>query len=360
MTRAGEALRGWIRATRSTPPKRCAALRHQHRAFTSPYLPVPYAPAGVNGLDGSWSWDPSTLSIKGVDANSRSQEYVVVSSMPTLTTDLLARSSASVQGISDVFIRPPEGVPEIVRTTADTITRESNTSYSKALAIQRYLRSAEFTYSLESPVQGGYDGNGLSILADFLAQKSGYCIHYASAMAVMARLEGIPSRIAVGYAPGRPTGQTVSVAGQGALPEYEVDARDAHAWPELYFEGLGWVPLSRLRPGVWFRLTPRIAASRAGPARTETTMTSIPQVLPAPHRSPAQHPYRFPVGLAELPDSNCCRFSTALLASCCSLTAGFAAVDSDGAAFAPAAARIRGQRCRCALQSWAELRDLGH
>lgn len=210
--------------------------------FTSPYLPVPYAPAGVNGLDGSWSWDPSTLSIKGVDANSRGQQYVVVSTMPTLTADLLARSSARVRGISDDFVRSPDGVPDIVRTTADTITRESNTSYSKALAIQRYLRSAEFTYSLESPVQGGYDGNGLSVLADFLAQKSGYCIHYASAMAVMARLEGIPSRIAVGYAPGRPTGQTVSLAGQGALPEYEVDARDAHAWPELYFEGLGWVP----------------------------------------------------------------------------------------------------------------------
>ncbi|MFJ6028314.1 DUF4129 domain-containing transglutaminase family protein [Pseudarthrobacter sp. NPDC092424] len=58
----------------------------------------------------------------------------------------------------------------------------------------------------------------------------------------MARLEGIPSRIAVGYAPGRLTGATVTVAGQGDLPEYEVDARDAHAWPELYFQGLGWVP----------------------------------------------------------------------------------------------------------------------
>ena len=65
----------------------------------------------------------------------------------------------------------------------------------------------DFTYSLQSPVQGGYDGNGLSVLADFLTQKSGYCIHFASAMAVMARLEGIPSRIAVGYAPGRLTGR---------------------------------------------------------------------------------------------------------------------------------------------------------
>ena len=45
--------------------------------FTSPYLPAPYAPESVNGLTGRWSWDPATLSIKGVDTNSRDQQYLV-------------------------------------------------------------------------------------------------------------------------------------------------------------------------------------------------------------------------------------------------------------------------------------------
>jgi transglutaminase-like putative cysteine protease len=210
--------------------------------FTSPYLPAPYAPEAVNGLTGRWSWDPATLSIKGTDTNSRNQQYLVRSTAPKLTTELLDQSSAAVSGIPEEFVRPPANVPEIVRTTADSVTSNSRTAFEKAMALQRFLRSADFTYSLESPIQGGYDGNGLSVLADFLAQKSGYCIHFASAMAVMARVEGIPSRIAVGYAPGRLTGATVFVPGQGALPEFEVDARDAHAWPELYFQGLGWVP----------------------------------------------------------------------------------------------------------------------
>jgi transglutaminase-like putative cysteine protease len=166
----------------------------------------------------------------------------VASSIPDVTAAMLRQSSPDVRGIPAEFTRIPGGVPDIVRRTADSVTGSSNNAYAKAMAIQKYLRSAEFTYSLQSPVQGGYDGNGLSVLADFLTQKSGYCIHYSSAMAVMARLEGIPSRIAVGYAPGRATGASVSVAGLGALPEYEVDARDAHAWPELYFQGLGWVP----------------------------------------------------------------------------------------------------------------------
>ncbi|MDQ4046217.1 MAG: DUF3488 and transglutaminase-like domain-containing protein, partial [Actinomycetota bacterium] len=210
--------------------------------FTSPYLPVPYAPEAVNGLTGRWSWDPATLSIKGTDTNSRNQQYLVRSAAPKLTTELLDQSSAAVSGIPEEFIRPPANVPETVRTTADAVTSNSRTAFEKAMALQRFLRSADFTYSLESPIQGGYDGNGLSVLADFLTQKSGYCIHFASAMAVMARVEGIPSRIAVGYAPGRLTGATVFVPGQGALPEFEVDARDAHAWPELYFQSLGWVP----------------------------------------------------------------------------------------------------------------------
>ena len=211
-------------------------------SFTSPYLPLPYAPESIRGLNGSWTWDPATLAVKGSNTNSRGQEYIVTSTVPKLTATSLRQSSQDVQGIPEDFTRIPGGVPDIVRSTADEVTGSSDNAYAKAMAIQKYLRSGEFTYSLQSPIQGGYDGNGLSVLADFLTQKSGYCIHYSSAMAVMARLEGIPSRIAVGYAPGRSTGDTVTLAGQGALPEYEVDARDAHAWPELYFQGLGWVP----------------------------------------------------------------------------------------------------------------------
>lgn len=210
--------------------------------FTSAYLPAPYAPETVLGLSGRWTWDPATLSIKGTDTTSRRQEYVVVSTAPAVTATLLAGSPRRVEGIADDFIRIPGNVPDIVRSTASEVAGSAGSPYEKALAIQRYLRSAAFTYSLESPVQGGYDGNGLSVLADFLDRKSGYCVHYASAMAVMARLEGIPSRIAVGYAPGRLTGASIAVAGQGDLAEYEVDARDAHAWPELYFQGVGWIP----------------------------------------------------------------------------------------------------------------------
>lgn len=210
--------------------------------FTSPYLPAPFAPASVNGLNGRWTWDPATLSIMSTETTTRAQRYVVFSAAPRVTADSLSQATAPAESISEDFLRIPGNLPDIVRQTAESVTASAGSNYAKALAIQKYLRSGEFTYSLQAPVQNGYDGNGLSVLADFLAVKSGYCVHFSSAMAVMARAEGIPSRIAVGYAPGRLTGESVALVGQGSFPEYEVDARDAHAWPELYFEGLGWVP----------------------------------------------------------------------------------------------------------------------
>lgn len=267
--------------------------------YTSPYLPAPYAPEAVNGLTGRWSWDPATLSVKGVDTNSHDQQYVVLSVTPQLTPELLAQSSAPAQGIPDQFTRTPDNVPEIVRKTADAVTAGDGTPYAKAMALQQYLRSGEFSYSLQSPVQGGYDGNGLSVLADFLTQKSGYCIHFASAMAVMARLEGVPSRIAVGYAPGRPTGATVSIAGQGPLAEFEVDSRDAHAWPELYFQGLGWVAFE---PTPSRGLVPAYAtapSTSGGASTNEFNDGLVPKEKSTPAPAPGAAPVPLPGTGAE-------------------------------------------------------------
>ncbi|MFF1384815.1 DUF3488 and transglutaminase-like domain-containing protein [Arthrobacter sp. NPDC058288] len=327
--------------------------------FTSPYLPVPYAPDAVNGLAGRWSWDPATLSIKGVDTNSRNQQYVVQSTAPRLTPELLSQSSAPVRGISEEFVRPPNNVPDIVRSTADKVTAGTNTAYAKAMAIQNYLRSVEFTYSLQSPVQGGYDGNGLSVLADFLTQKSGYCIHFASAMAVMARLEGIPSRIAVGYAPGRATGATVSVPGQGALTEYEVDSRDAHAWPELYFQGLGWVAFE---PTPSRGVVPDYASQASTPGGASTNENNddlIPSNAATPGATPSATPAPVPgldsAGEAGHPLTLPLYGAAGLLAL--ALIAGTPRMVRTGLR----SRRLRGTPfpvANPAAAAWAELRDL--
>ncbi|MEE2569293.1 DUF3488 and transglutaminase-like domain-containing protein [Pseudarthrobacter sp. J64] len=255
--------------------------------FSSPYLPVPYAPESVQGLTGQWGWDPLNLAIRSSDTTTRGQEYTVVSSMPELTADALARSTSAPQDMPNDFTAVPAEVPEIVRTTAETVAGSTSNPFAKALAIQSYLRSGDFTYSLDTPAQAGYDGNGLSVLADFLAQKSGYCIHFSSAMAVMARVQGIPSRIAVGYAPGRLTGETMTVAGLEGVSQYEVDARDAHAWPELYFEGLGWVPFEPTPSrGVVPAYTTSSSAAPGSPQSLENDDALVAPVPTAPTPTP--------------------------------------------------------------------------
>ncbi|WP_369046922.1 transglutaminase TgpA family protein [Sinomonas sp. P10A9] len=208
--------------------------------FTSPYLPAPYAPQALDGVRGDFGWDPSDLSVKGQPASSQDQLYAVRSAMPQLTAAALGGAATRPRGIDLIAAEVPRGVPQSVRTAAEQVTKGAQTNYARALAIQTWLRT--FQYSEKTPVEDGYDGTGMDVLETFLQKRSGYCIHFAAAMAVMARVVGIPSRIAVGFAPGHPTGQTVTVPSEGALPEYQVDGRDAHAWPELYFQGLGWVP----------------------------------------------------------------------------------------------------------------------
>ena len=255
--------------------------------FTSPYLPAPYAPTAVEGARGRFGWDPQDLSIKGEPGASRDQFYIVRSVMPELTPAALATAGAPPRGIGQTAQSVPRGVPGSVRTTAETVTSGAGTAYGRALALQAYLRT--FQYSEETPVEDGYDGTGMEVLETFLEKRSGYCIHFSAAMAVMSRIVGIPSRIAVGFAPGRPTGQTVSVPGPGLLPEFSVDGRDAHAWPELYFEGLGWVPFE---PTPSRGVTPSYALTDALGISTGTNFDDLTDSLdpgafgPAPSVTP--------------------------------------------------------------------------
>ena len=116
--------------------------------------------------------------------------------------------------------------PEVRRLTLEKV-RGKDTPFEKALAIQDYLRSSAFKYSLDVP---GLSTGGNQLRRFLLSVREGYCEQFAAAMAVMARIVGIPSRVAVGFTPGVPQGK-----------RFEVGSKDAHAWPELYFPGVGWV-----------------------------------------------------------------------------------------------------------------------
>ena len=129
----------------------------------------------------------------------------------------------------------PSGIDSRVYSLAVELTRDTFNSAEKAFAIQNYL-AQNYRYTLD----GGYpEGNADFVSWFLLESREGYCSYFASAMAVMCRMAGLPARYVEGYAVhARPGGAAV------------VTGENAHAWVEVYFNGLGWVafdPTARSR-----------------------------------------------------------------------------------------------------------------
>ena len=201
----------------------------------SPMLPVPYVAQDTRGLEGAWRYERMGMTVRSDSNDTRGQTYSVTSLTITPTAQQMRQMSTVIGPSLSPFVTLPADVPQSIVDTARDVTASAQTDYDKALALQDFLRNGDFRYSETAPVADDYDGNGLSVVAEFLERKAGYCVHFASAMAVMARTIDLPSRIAVGYAPGRVTGV------EDGDTVYANTSDDLHAWTELFFEGAGWV-----------------------------------------------------------------------------------------------------------------------
>ena len=239
----------------------------------SPLLPLPMPATRVNGLAGEWYWNAETLNVKGENATTQGQTYTVSGLEVAPTADQLRNSSRDYPAEAASNLELPGERPAIIDETALAVTEGSASAYDSAVALQDYLNGANFRYDTEAPVAEDYDGGGLDVMATFLEVKSGYCVHFSSAMAVMARALGIPARISIGYLPGTRT------FNQG-IETFEVDSHDLHAWPELYFVGVGWVPFE---PTPGRGVVPDYAQSSASPEPTTapgaTDATQAPRPL---------------------------------------------------------------------------------
>lgn len=191
------------------------------------WLPLPYQPAMVT-VGGDWRYDTRTGSVFSFRDNARDRNYTVRQVALRPNAAVLRNAPPVRSGTPlDADLGLPADLPATVRAIAAQVTRDASTPYDKALAIQAYFRSNAFSYSTAVP-----KGNGNSAMVDFLAAKTGFCEQYAATMAVFARLNGIPARVAVGFTYGE----------QQPDGSYQITTRDAHAWPELYFPGAGWLP----------------------------------------------------------------------------------------------------------------------
>jgi transglutaminase-like putative cysteine protease len=209
--------------------------------LTTSWLPLPYPTTSVTGLSGSWYWDSEGHAVASTNNSVNGQTYRAADVEIEPTPDQLLAAGTVVPAGLEKYLVVPKGLPAIIGTTARKVVGTAPTNYEKALLLQSYFHDGDFEYSETAPVDRGYDGTGGQVIAKFLQAKSGYCIHFASAMAMMARVLGIPARISVGFLPGSP------VSDRNGQRTFEVTSHDLHAWPELYFEGVGW---TRFEPTV--------------------------------------------------------------------------------------------------------------
>jgi transglutaminase-like putative cysteine protease len=210
-------------------------------SFAVRWLPLQSTALGVSVGD-QWRYDPGSATVFSATATTGGLRYTErsVGSQPSAAR---LASAGAPEAALDADLALPRIAPG-VRTLTKQITAGATSRYQAALDIQRFFTGGgRFTYDTSIAPDSTPDA-----LANFLLHtRRGFCQQYATAMAVMARLSGIPSRVAVGFTRGK----------QQPDGSWSVDSHDAHAWPELWFQGLGWLP---------FEPTPRADGQAVTPA----------------------------------------------------------------------------------------------
>jgi len=172
----------------------------------------------------------STGGLRAPETLEAGTQYTVYSSPQNWSAEQLRKASFNYpDSIRGPYLQIPGSTPGRVFDLARQITANSTTTYDKVVALRDYLK-ATYPYDYFPPPQAP---NTDSVDQFLFVDKRGVCEHYVSAMVIMLRSLGIPSRLTAGYGSG--TYNTIT-------GYYEVHANDAHAWTEVYFPEYGWVP----------------------------------------------------------------------------------------------------------------------
>jgi transglutaminase-like putative cysteine protease len=198
----------------------------QIAALQSAWLPAAFRAVAVRGVSARYHAGSGTLLAD--QETKESQTYRVISEIPAMTqTDLSVVTAQAPPAILDANTALPVGFSPRVTQLARQIVGDARTPYQAALRLQAFFRNGTFTYDLSVG-----KGENQRALERFLFEtRRGYCEQFAGAFAAMARAAGLPARVAVGFTPGEQVGPTT----------YRVLGLHAHAWPEVYIDGYGWV-----------------------------------------------------------------------------------------------------------------------
>jgi uncharacterized protein (DUF58 family)/transglutaminase-like putative cysteine protease len=183
------------------------------------------------------------------------ENYRVDSITPTYSEAELRKVGQDYPGwLRERYMSLPSLVPDEVLSLARDLTATEPTPYDRAVALERYLRQFPYTLDVTMPPAG----QDVTEYFLFTLQK-GYCDYYATAMAVLARAAGLPSRLVIGY---------IAENYDDAREAYVIAADQAHAWTEVYFPEYGWIPFEP-------------TAGRSAVQRLSEPLTELPEEIPS-------------------------------------------------------------------------------
>jgi len=189
------------------------------------WLPAADRPSSLTGPPAQA--DPSGGMLASGVPLRRGLTYRVVSQVPHYDTTQLQQAAPAADAAARADLALPAGLPPVLANAARQASTGSSFPFQEAVALGRYLR-ASGAFDPAAP-----SGHSYGHLAFFLTTSHrGTSEQFATAFAVMARTLGLPSRVVVGFRPGTDLGNGT----------WQVRAGDVVVWPELDFQGLGWVP----------------------------------------------------------------------------------------------------------------------
>jgi transglutaminase-like putative cysteine protease len=160
----------------------------------------------------------------------------------------------------------PKGLDPRIAALAKRITANAPTMYDKAVAVESYLHN-NFTYDVNINPPSGQEPVSWFL---FDSGNKGYCVYFASAMAIMLRSVGIPARVISGYSSGKYDAK---------LHKWVIDGTDSHTWTQVYFAGYGWInfepshgftPFTRPYPGEYQTTSPGSISTSSNGTPTST------------------------------------------------------------------------------------------
>lgn len=242
------------------------------------WLPLYGDPTAVSGIDDQlWAYDPTS----GTAYSARPREESGWEQRGSLPSPTAGALRAAGRGGAPAAYLDASQVDQRVREIAAQVTAGATTDFDRAIALLDWFTgpTSQFRYSLATA-----PGNGDDALVEFLTiGRIGYCEQFASAMAVMLRTQGVPARVAIGF--------TAGTAADGDGGARTISSSDAHAWVEVWFDGIGWVmfdptPLTDGRtivpPYVAEALRPAGPQQPAAPQQPGPAGGPVPAPAPAP------------------------------------------------------------------------------